>query len=194
MTGGRPTVLVVDDDEDVAETFRSWLEDRYETYVALSGSEALELLEDGDVGVDVVLLDRLMPGRSGAEVLREMDERGLDPRVAMVTAVEPDFDIITMGFDEYVTKPSSREELRGTVERLHRREGRDEARREYASLRAKQAALESRKTEEELADSEKYASLVERIEGLGDELNAADEALADETEFLSSLREIEEDG
>jgi DNA-binding response OmpR family regulator len=135
-----------------------------------------------------------MPGRSGAEVLREMDERGLDPRVAMVTAVEPDFDIITMGFDEYVTKPSSREELRGTVERLHRREGRDEARREYASLRAKQAALESRKTEEELADSEKYASLVERIEGLGDELNAADEALADETEFLSSLREIEEDG
>ncbi|MFP4174456.1 MAG: response regulator [Halobacteriales archaeon] len=187
----RPKVLIVEDDEDVAETFRGWIDDRYETYIALRGSEALELLEDVDV--DVVLLDRLMPGMSGREVLREMDERGFDPRVAMVTAVEPDFDVISMGFDEYVTKPSSPDELRDTVERLLRRDERDDVRRRYASLRAKQAALESSKSGEELAESDEYAELLRSIEDISDEVDTADSDLVDPTEFLSSLREVEEE-
>nr|WP_276591879.1 HalX domain-containing protein [Halorutilus salinus] len=74
-----------------------------------------------------------------------------------------------------------------------KRDERDETRREYASLRAKQAALESGKTEGELADSQRYAELVDRIEEMGDELGKADAELVDETEFLSSLREVEED-
>jgi two-component system response regulator AdeR len=191
VTQDRPSVLVVEDDEGVAETFRGWLEEEYETYTRLRGSEALELLEDTDI--DVVLLDRLMPGMSGGEVLEEIRARNLNVRVAMVTAVEPGFDIITMGFDEYVTKPSSPNRLRGTVEKLVKRDERDETRREYASLRAKQAALESGKTEGELADSQRYAELVDRIEEMGDELGKADAELVDETEFLSSLREVEED-
>jgi len=190
MTDEEPTVLVVDDDEQVAETFARWL-DCYETRVARTGSEALEFLEDTDV--DVVLLDRLMPGLSGGEVLSESEERGFDPRVAMVTAVEPDFDIVSMGFDEYVTKPPSREELRDTVERLLARDERDEVRREYASLRAKQAALESRKAEDELDASDEYASLLDRIEDAERSLEEYDEDLTDETEFLTSLRGIEGD-
>ena len=191
MTEDEPTVLIVEDDEDVAETFRRWIEDAYETHVALGGSEALELLEDLDI--DVVLLDRLMPGMSGKEVLEEIKQRALSPRVAMVTAVEPDYDIIGMGFDEYITKPSSPEELRGTVERLLRRDERDKDRREYASLRAKQAALESSKSKKELDESEEYDELTDRIDEVTEELDTAEEDLVDETEFLSSLREIEED-
>ena len=191
-TASEPTVLIVEDDEGVAETFRGWVDDRYETHVALRGSEALELIEDIDV--DVVLLDRLMPGMSGREVLEEIHSRGFDPRVAMVTAVEPDFDIISMGFDEYVTKPSSPDELRDTVERLLRRDERDEARRRYASLRAKQAALESSKSEGELAESDEYDELLESIDDISQDVDEADADLVDETEFLSSLREVEEDG
>jgi len=185
------TVLIVEDDEDVAETFRGWL-DGYETHVALRGSEALELLEDVDI--DVVMLDRLMPGMSGEDVLEEIRGMDTDPRVVMVTAVEPDFDIIGMGFDDYVTKPSSPEELRDTVGKLLRRNDRDAARREYASLRAKQAALQSKKAQRELDESDEYAELVERIEEVAEELDDADGKLVDETEFLTSLREVEEDG
>lgn len=189
MTDDEPTVLIVEDDEDVAETLRRWIEETYETHIALGGSEALESLEDLDP--DVVLLDRLMPGMSGKEVLEEMGKRGFDPRVAMVTAVEPDFDIIRMGFDEYVTKPSSPGELRDTVEKLLRRDEREEGRKEYASLRAKQAALESSKTDEELDGSDEYSKLLGRIEEVTEDLDTAD--LSDETEFLSSLRDIEEE-
>lgn len=191
MTEDESTVLIVEDDEDVAETFRRWIEDIYETHVALRGSEALELLENLDI--DVVLLDRLMPGMSGEEVLEEIKERGLDTRVAVVTAVEPDFDIIGMGFDEYITKPSSSGELRDTVEKLLRRDEREEGRREYASLRAKQAALESSKSKKELDESQEYAELLNRIDEVTEDLDAAETDLVDETEFLSSLREIEED-
>ena len=186
-----PTVLIVEDDEGVAETFRGWL-DAYDTRVALSGSKALEALDDADI--DVVLLDRLMPGMSGKEVLEEIRERETGVRVAMVTAVEPGFEVIGMGFDEYVNKPSSPEELRGIVEKLLSRDGRDEVRREYASLRAKQAALESAKTPRELEDSDEYSALIERIEELGDRIDGIDADLVDETEFLSSLREVEEEG
>ncbi|MFB6373664.1 MAG: tetratricopeptide repeat protein, partial [Bradymonadaceae bacterium] len=51
-------------------------------------------------------------------VLEEVRERGLDTRVAMVTAVDPDLDILKLDFDEYVTKPLSEEDLQETVEQL----------------------------------------------------------------------------
>jgi two-component system response regulator AdeR len=188
MTEDR-VVLVVEDDEGVAETFRMWLEKKYEVYVALRGSEAFELLEEK--GIDVVLLDRLMPGLSGDEVLERIRDEGFDCRVAMVTAVEPDFDIIRMGFDDYVTKPSSPDELRQTVEKLIERDERSEKRREYASLRARQATLEAEKGEAELANSDEYDELVERAESLGRSLDEDDEELTQENEFLTSLRDIE---
>jgi CheY-like chemotaxis protein len=139
-------VLIVEDEEDVADTFRMWLEDSYGVSVAHSGSEALDKLER--VEVDVVLLDRLMPGLSGDEVLERIEKEGFDCRVAMVTAVEPDFDIVEMGFDEYITKPSSPEELRETVDELLERRKRSRQLQEYASLRVKQAALRTEKTED----------------------------------------------
>ena len=100
-------VLVVDDEEEVAEVFSLWLRDVYETRVATGGEAALEAVD----GVDLVLLDRRMPDLSGDETLARMRERGYDGPVAMVTAVDPDFDIVEMAFDDYLVKPISKEEL-----------------------------------------------------------------------------------
>jgi DNA-binding response OmpR family regulator len=181
-------VLVVEDEKDVAEMFHRWLEEDYAVSVALSGSEALEKLEDEDI--DVVLLDRLMPGLSGDEVLERIEKEGYGCRVAMVTAVEPDFDIVEMGFDEYITKPSSPEELKKTVEVLLERRKRSRQLQEYASLRVKQAALGLEKGEKELAESEEYGSLVSRIEKLEDSLDELNEDMT-EDDFISAVRDID---
>ncbi|GAA0680099.1 response regulator [Natronoarchaeum mannanilyticum] len=183
----RPVVLVVEDEPDVAETYERWLRSEYDVRVADDGPTALEEL---DGTVDVVLLDRMMPGMSGEEVLREIRDRGVDCRVAMVTAVDPDFDVIEMGFDEYVTKPPERDELLETVERLVDRASLDDEMQEYYALVARRSALEDEKTSEELADSEEYAELVDRIEA---ERATVDEDLGDMSSdrgFVGAVREI----
>lgn len=161
------TVLVVDDEADVVSMYAAWLEDEYEVLEAEDGESALRKHEDNEV--DVVLLDRRMPDMRGDEVLEEMRERGFDSMVAVVTAVEPDFDIIDMGFDDYLTKPVSREEVHDTVESLLQRDEYGRKTQEQFSLMTKKIALESSKTEKELEDSQEYAELVERLDEVTDE-------------------------
>lgn len=186
------SVLVVEDERDVAETFRAALDSDYAVYVALSGREAIDVLESKDV--DVVLLDRWMPGLSGDDVLEWIEDREIDCQVAMVTAVDPDFDILTMGFDEYLLKPVSEEDLRRTVENLLDRTDLSEKRREYAALRAKQTALEAEKNDHELANNDQYDQLRSRIETLERALDDADQSLADNTTFVSMIEDIDEGG
>ncbi|MFB6163446.1 MAG: response regulator transcription factor, partial [Halococcoides sp.] len=90
------SVLVVEDERSTAEAYARVLDDEYAVEVATTGEHALELLDES---TDVVLLDRRMPGLSGAEVLAEIAERSVDCRVAMVTAVEPGFDSPLHGFE-----------------------------------------------------------------------------------------------
>ena len=117
MTDPSPssTVLVVEDKEELAETFAAWLEPDHEVRLALTGHEALDL---ADETVDVVLLDRRLPDIDGREVLDRLRADGLDCRVCMVTAVQPDFDILDMGFDDYAVKPVFQDDL--LVDRLQR--------------------------------------------------------------------------
>lgn len=183
------TVLIVDDDENVTQLFRRWLEDDYTVEVATVGDEALRILDEKDV--DVVLLDRRMPGLSGDDVLRAINERGIDCEVAMVTAVEPDLDIIKMGFDDYLVKPPTRDDLRSIVSNLLERREYSERRQEYWSLISKQAALKTEKSESELEESEEYGELQARIEALSDELEQAQERMSEDAEFLSTIRNID---
>jgi DNA-binding response OmpR family regulator len=113
-----------------------------------------------------------MPDLSGDEVLEAVRDRDIDCRVAMVTAVEPDFDIIAMGFDDYLVKPVSREELEGTVETLLLRSEYDEGIRELFALASKKALLESEKGPADLADNDEYRDLDAELDGLRDELDA----------------------
>jgi len=184
---GRATVLVVEDEAPLVEIYARWLEGDYRVRTAQNGEAALERLDES---VDVVLLDRLMPGMSGDEVLAAIEERGLNPRVAMVTAVEPDFDIIRMGFDDYLTKPIDREELVSTVERLLARASFADLEREYYALIEKQAALQSAKSTEELERNGEYADLRSRIEALSRELDSVMPEL-DDGDFVAMVRDIE---
>ena len=163
-----PVVLAVDDEPRVAEAFALWLGDDYEMRTATGGEEALELMDES---VDLVLLDRHMPGLSGDEVLERIREAGHDCKVAMVTAVDPDFDIVDLPFDDYVSKPVDRSALRDAVERLLAvRRYDDRMAQLYATTRTV-AALESEKSSASLEDSDEYAALLDRRATLQGELD-----------------------
>jgi DNA-binding response OmpR family regulator len=177
------TVLVVDDERDIADLYSAWLEESYTVRTAYGAGEALD---HADEDVDVVLLDRQMPEMTGDEVLERVRERGLDCRVVMVTAVDPDFDIVDMPFDDYLTKPVMLEELRDAVERMRTREDYDEQMQDFFALSAKKATLEAQKDPVELRNNEEYERLDDRVEKLRQE---ADETVAElgETEDFEAM-------
>jgi DNA-binding response OmpR family regulator len=172
MSGDPPLVLVVEDERDLADLYATWLRDEYRVRVAYGGREAIEKLDDA---VDVALLDRRMPDLSGDETLAAIREEGIECRVAMVTAVEPDFDIVAMGFDDYVVKPVSREGLAETVESLLLRSTYDDGMQELFALASKKALLESEKDPATLESNREYQELSERVSELRADL---DETLA----------------
>jgi CheY-like chemotaxis protein len=112
---GGATVLVVDDEPGLVDLYVAFLEPEYDVRTATNGDEALQACDET---VDVVLLDQRMPDMSGDEVLAELRQRNFDVRVAMLTAVEPDQDIVDMSFDDYKTKPVERSDLLSLVDTL----------------------------------------------------------------------------
>jgi DNA-binding response OmpR family regulator len=183
-----PLVLIVEDEPDLADLYATWLGADYRVRTAYGGREALELLDEE---VDVILLDRRMPDLSGDEVLETVRERTVGCRVAMVTAVEPDFDIIAMGFDDYLVKPVSREELDETVEKLLLRNEYDEGIRELFSLASKKALLESEKGPAALENNEEYAQLSERLETLRTNLDRKLQEIGEKDQLDGVYRDID---
>ncbi|MFC6872364.1 response regulator transcription factor [Halobellus marinus] len=190
MSDDLPLVLVVEDEPDLADLYATWLRSEYRVRVAYGGREALEKLDDE---VEVVLLDRRMPDLSGDEALKEIRERGFDCRVAMVTAVEPDFDIVEMGFDDYLVKPVSRESLTETVEGLRLRESYDEGMQELFSLASKKAILEAEKDAVALENNEEYQQLSARVEELREQLDRTVGEFDDEEDVAAMYRDIGDD-
>ena len=176
-----PTVLIVEDEQHLADLYTDYLTDSYDVQTAYSGEEGLEMLSDA---IDVVLLDRRMPVVSGNEVLAEIEERGTDCQVAMVTAVNPDFDIIDMGVDDYLIKPVTRDDLIEVVERLLKITDYNEQLQKLTSRKLKRNVLQVEKTEAELNQSAQYSklrfeieSLEERVDTLAAELNVEERDL-----------------
>ena len=162
-------VLVVDDEQGLADLYAVWLSAEHSTEVAYSGSEGLEKCT---ARTDVVFLDRRMPDRSGEEVLAEIRERGDDCYVVMVTAVKPDLDIVDMGLDGYLTKPIAEADLHRAIDQFESWAEYDDASRELISLRKKRDILEAERSSSALAESESYGRLLDEIAALEEELGA----------------------
>jgi len=179
------TILVVEDETSVTKLYVQFLEPEYTVLTAETAQEGIDILlgqdEATDAGaaeIDTVLLDRRLPDAPGEEVLDLIEEHGFDCRVAMVTGVEPDFDIVDMGFDLYIVKPVTRSELLEAVGTLFVRSEYGGLLREAASLASKRALLESEKSDAELEASEEYSTLLDRMSELDDELLDLAESLS----------------
>ena len=182
-----PSVLIVEDEPDLADLYATWLESECTVQTAYDGSEALDAIDET---IDVVLLDRRMPGLSGDIVLDTIRERTLDCRVAMVTAVEPDFDIIEMRFDDYLVKPVSKDELVEIIDQLLLRSTYDEQLQEFFALASKKALLDDQKTEAERKSSQEYAELKDRLAVLRVRVNDTMQELLEQDGYRRLCQDI----
>ena len=116
------TVLVVDDEEAIAEAVRARLESEgYRVVVAYDGPQAIDLHREHHP--DLVVLDLMLPGMDGLEVCKEIQRDGWTP-VLMLTAKTEEADKVAgfaVGADDYLTKPFSLRELAARVKAILRR-------------------------------------------------------------------------
>jgi two-component system OmpR family response regulator len=119
-------VLVVDDEPNIADVISIALRyNDYEVETAASGAEALKAI--AEMRPDLVVLDVMLPDFDGFEVARRMRERADDTPILFLTAKDTTEDKVrglTIGGDDYVTKPFSVEELLARIATILRRFGR----------------------------------------------------------------------
>jgi len=120
----RPYIMVVDDEQAILRMLSRTLEpEGYGVILADNGSSALALLED--CRPDLVILDIMMPGLDGFQVLDLIRQRSNIP-VIMLTAkreVNTARDALNLGADDYVRKPFGRGELLARIRAKLRRAG-----------------------------------------------------------------------
>jgi DNA-binding response OmpR family regulator len=113
------TILICEDEPTLRELVRASLDGDYRFAEASDGYVALRLAQE--LTPDAVVLDLMLPGMSGLEVLAELraDERLRDTKVLIITAwSENREDLIAAGADDFLPKPFDPDELRRKLENL----------------------------------------------------------------------------
>jgi two-component system, OmpR family, response regulator len=145
-----PRVLVVDDEPSIVDAVATSL--RYEGFevdVAVTGRDALTLAQEDPP--DLVILDVMLPGLDGLEVTRRLRADGVDVPILFVTArdtLDDKLAGLTIGGDDYVTKPFALAEVIARVKTILRRAGvdpNDDGVLRFADLELDEAAHEVRR-------------------------------------------------
>ncbi|MBI5699253.1 sigma-54-dependent Fis family transcriptional regulator [Candidatus Saganbacteria bacterium] len=127
----KPTVLVVDDELSIRESFKLILADRYRVVTAASGEAGVKHAEDENP--ELIYLDIRMPGMNGLETLRKIKEIRPEQEVIMVTAVNDltkASEAIKFGARDYLVKPFDVDKiLKLTADLISRRHIKEEARK-----------------------------------------------------------------
>lgn len=102
-------ILVVEDDMDIHNLIKNVLEkERYEVISAYSGTEAILLIEKNSI--DLILLDLMLPGLSGEEVIKRIKNIPIIVISAKIST-EDKVNVLTIGANDYITKPFDTNEL-----------------------------------------------------------------------------------
>ena len=116
------TILIADDDTELCELLREYLgQEGFEVRLAFDGEQALA--ESRRPGLDAMVLDIMMPGMNGIDVLRNLRKES-DLPVIMLTARGEDIDRIIgleLGADDYLAKPANPRELLARIRAILRR-------------------------------------------------------------------------
>jgi len=183
VDGENVRVLVVDDEVEVADAYALRLRGYCEVETAYGGKEALSTIEE--TSIDIVLLDRHMPGLSGDDVLEKLERRKFHGRVVMVTAVDPSVEVLEMPFDDYLCKPVEREDVR-TVINQQRQILAFETLGDFFGLEAKRAIIEAEMSPEQRRQHDQYVDVAEQAERLERRVRR----LMNEDRILDQFKEI----
>lgn len=118
----RPRILLADDDQELAHLLRDFLSrENFDVNLAHDADAAIE--QARTTTVDAIVLDVMLPGRSGLDVLRELRRESAIP-ILMLTALGEDIDRILgleLGADDYISKPCNPRELAARLRAVLRR-------------------------------------------------------------------------
>ncbi len=129
-------ILIVDDDENICELLRLYLEkDGFETVVANDGGQAIEYAQK--YSPDLILLDIMLPVLDGWQVCREIRKTS-DTPIIMLTAKGETFDKILgleLGADDYVSKPFDTKEVIARIKAVLRRSNDNDKQNQISEVR-----------------------------------------------------------
>lgn len=114
-------ILIVEDDEDINNLIRDFLlKDGYEIFQAFSGTEGLFYL---DKGIDLFILDLMLPGICGEDFILKVREKSSSPILVVSGKVDvmDRVNVLELGADDFLLKPFEMIELRARVKALLRR-------------------------------------------------------------------------
>ena len=153
-------VLVIDDEPAIREgLFALLTAEGYAVDLAQGGLEGLQKL--GQRGYDLVLLDLMMPDRSGMEVLKEVRQRDRETPIFMITAfgsVQAAVDALKMGANDYFSKPWDNEKLLIEIDRMIARR-----RLEWENVHLKRALVERYSFPNIIGKSERMVRLLDLV-------------------------------
>lgn len=104
-------ILVIEDDKDISEMLNKLLSlNGYEVISAYSGTEGVLL---HNKNVDLVILDLMLPGKNGKEIIQELQAKKLVPILvtSAISDINTKLDLFKLGADDYITKPFNNDEL-----------------------------------------------------------------------------------
>jgi len=121
MSDQKIAILYVDDEENNLISFKATFRLKYNVYTALSGQEALKILEEHTI--HVIITDQRMPNMTGVEFLEQVLDKHIDPVRILLTGYT-DMSTLVEAVNKgqifhYLTKPWSEEELEQTIERAY---------------------------------------------------------------------------
>ncbi|MBR0598747.1 response regulator transcription factor [Sinanaerobacter chloroacetimidivorans] len=126
MREEKKKVLIVDDEAKILDVVKSFLETKgYIVYSAENGREAFQIFDRENIAL--VILDLMLPDMSGEEICMEFRKKSRVP-IIMLTAKSDEEDMLTglsIGADDYLTKPFSLKELSARMDAILRRSGND---------------------------------------------------------------------
>lgn len=118
-------LLVVDDEESILKLLTHNLQrEGYEVETAVDGQQAYDMAKDGDY--DFIILDLMLPKKSGMDVCKELRQDKVETPILMLTAKDDHVDTILgleLGADDYMTKPFNTRELVARMNAVYRRIG-----------------------------------------------------------------------
>jgi DNA-binding NtrC family response regulator len=116
---GKSKILIVDDEETVGRSIRKSLQrDDYEIDIALNGEEALRM--EGEKAYDVIVVDLMMPGINGMDLLKALKAASPDVQVVMITGyptMKNTLQALQLGAFDFLPKPFLPYDLRNLVAR-----------------------------------------------------------------------------